>query len=164
MISKSNSVIRIKLIAAINKNRVIGKDNKMPWSIKNDLRHFREITLNHTVIMGRKTYESIGKPLDLRNNIVISGHLKDNRVTVYRSLDEAFEHIKDNEVFIIGGESIYNATIDIADEIYLTYIDALYDGDRFFPEIDMNSFVIDDIEHFKEDIHYAFIHLIRKKD
>ena len=162
MISKSNSVIRIKLIAAISKNHVIGKDNKMPWSIKNDLRHFREITLNHTVIMGRKTYESIGKPLDLRNNIVISRQLKDNRFKVYCSLDEAFKHITDNEVFIIGGESIYNSTIDIADEIYLTYIDAHYDGDRFFPEIDMNRFAICDIEQFDEDIRYAFIHLIRK--
>ena len=69
--------------------------------------------------MGRKTYESIGKPLDLRNNIVISRQLKDNRVKVYCSLDEAFKHITDNEVFIIGGESIYNSTIDIADEIIL---------------------------------------------
>lgn len=146
----------------MSKNHVIGKDNKMPWSIPGDLKHFREITLNHTVIMGRKTYNSIGKPLDSRNNIVISKQLKDNRVIVYPSLDDAFNHLNVHEVFIIGGESIYNAVIDLADEIYLTYINSEYEGDRFFPPIDMNHFIIDDIEVFNEDIEYAFIHLSRK--
>jgi len=130
----------ISIIVAMANNRVIGKDNDMPWGrLPVDLKHFKEITNGNPVIMGRKTYESIGKPLPNRTNIIISRNkdLKINGVSVVSSLDEAievanFENPK--EIFIIGGGNIYNQSINIIDKLYLTLIDLEIDGDTFFPD------------------------------
>lgn len=128
----------IKLIAAIGKNRELGKDNSMMWNLPGDMRFFRATTQGSTVIMGRKTYESIGRPLPKRENIVISrnAELKIEGVMVVSSLKEAIS-AANGDAYIIGGASIYAAALPMADELVLTEIDMDYPGaDVFFPEFD----------------------------
>ena len=128
----------ISIIVAMSKNRVIGKDNNMPWHLSEDLKNFKKITTGKTIIMGRKTYESIGKPLPNRKNIVLSSKLEDENIVVVKNIDEALSlSKKDSEVFIIGGEDIYNQTVHMATKLYLTTIDNNIDGDKYFPEIDL---------------------------
>ena len=135
--------MQIILIAAMAKNHVIGYQNTIPWQIKGEQKLFKEHTFGHTVIMGRKTYESIGKPLVGRKNIVISAQknlLLENKDSIEvihaQNIEEALEACKnDDKVFIIGGANIYKQTIDIADYIYLTIINRDAPGDSFFPEI-----------------------------
>ncbi len=126
----------ISLIAAMANNRVIGKENQMPWHLPADLGHFKTVTMGKPVIMGRKTYESIGRPLPGRKNIVIS------RDENYRleacetavSLEEAMALVDDvEELMIIGGGYLYSQTIPQADRLYLTFIDLDVDGDTHFP-------------------------------
>jgi len=132
----------IILIAAMSENRVIGKGNAMPWNIKGNLAHFKEMTMGYPCIMGRKTWESLPKkPLSGRLNIIISKTMEQESVTqeikICNSLLSAIEFCKDHEkVFICGGESIYKQTLPFADKIDLTMIHGQYDGDTFFPEID----------------------------
>ena len=127
----------ISIIVAMAKDRVIGKDNEMPWHLPADLQHFRKMTSGKPIIMGRKTYESIGRPLPKRHNIIISRN-SDYEVEgcdVVNSLDAALEVAGDvEEIFIIGGGFLYDQTIDAADRLYLTFIDLEIDGDTFFPE------------------------------
>jgi dihydrofolate reductase len=130
----------ISLIAAIGKNNELGKENKLLWSLPADMKHFKDITTLHTVIMGRKTFESIGKPLPNRRNIVITRDVnyKKDGVEVAHSLAHALDLAGDmnEEIFIIGGAELYKDTIDIADKLYITHIDAEdKDADAFFPEI-----------------------------
>jgi dihydrofolate reductase len=130
----------ISLIAAIGRNNELGKGNTLLWSMPTDMKHFRETTTGHTVIMGRKTFESIGKPLPNRKNIVITrdkNYLR-HSVDVAYSLDEALKLIsnKNEEVFVIGGAEIYKQTMPIADKLYITHIQAEEkEADAFFPEI-----------------------------
>lgn len=129
----------ISLIVAMAHNRVIGKDNQMPWHLPADLKHFKNKTLNKTIIMGRKTYESIGRPLPQRKNIVISS--KENYTlegcTTTTSLENALELVKnDEEAMIIGGGNLYNQSIKYADKLYLTFIDLEVEGDTFFPDFE----------------------------
>ena len=132
----------ICIIVAMSKNRVIGKDNNMPWHLSEDLKNFKKITTGKTIIMGRKTYESIGKPLPNRKNIVLSRKLKDKNIVVAKNIDEALslsENEREQEVFIIGGEDIYKQTAHMATRLYLTTIDDNIDGDKYFPEIDLSN-------------------------
>lgn len=127
----------VAIIAAMSSNRVIGNHGKIPWHIPEDLRRFRELTTGHTIVMGRKTFESIGKALPGRSNIVLSN---DQRFSAKgcqtaRSIAEALALGGDGQIFICGGGAIYRATLEIADVIYLTVIDADMEGDTFFPEI-----------------------------
>jgi dihydrofolate reductase len=128
----------VSLIAAVSKNGVIGVDNKLPWYIPQDLKRFKELTTNNVVIMGRKTYESIGKPLPNRLNIVVSRN-KDLEIDGCLVVDSISKAIKkagsDKEIFIIGGGEIYRKSIKFADEIYLTRIDTIHEGDTTFPEL-----------------------------
>ncbi len=137
---------KLSLIVAVADNNVIGKDNKMPWHISEDFKHFKEITTGKPCIMGRKTYESIleqlGKPLPNRTSIVVSrsGYKHEGAVTA-TSLDEALELAKayiseanDNEIMVIGGAQIYKLALPIADRIYLTRVHQEPEGDAFFPE------------------------------
>lgn len=129
----------VTLIAAKAANGVIGKGGKLPWNYPEDLRHFKEATKGHTVIMGRKTYESIGRPLPNRKNIVVSSTLQSPDVTVVPSLKEAFQEcLEDEEVFIIGGQNIYQEALDnhVVDKMLITEIKQAYEGDVFFPEIE----------------------------
>ncbi len=131
----------ISIIAAIGKNRELGIDNKLIWDIPSDLKFFRKTTSGHTVLMGRKTYESIGRPLPKRRNIVISRdtELKIENVEVYNNIDEALKNITE-EVFIIGGENIYSQFIDKADKLYITEIEESYDADAYFPYFNKNNY------------------------
>ena len=128
---------KISIIVAMSQNSVIGFKNELPWHISEDLKNFRKITLNHSVIMGRKTYDSIGKPLKDRYNIVISrdASLKIDGVEVVDSLKKAISKTnKLSEVFIIGGEQIYSIALPIATHMYITKVDGIFDGDAFFPD------------------------------
>lgn len=131
----------ISVIAAMSENRVIGKDNKLPWYIPEDLAWFKEKTKGKPVIMGRKTHESIGRKLPGRLNLVISrdkGYVSSVKyVYTYNSLEDIIEEYEGmSELFIIGGSEIYKKAIPLADKMYLTKISANFEGDTFFPEYD----------------------------
>lgn len=136
------------------KNRVIGNQGKIPWHLPEDLKRFKQITMGHAIIMGRKTFESIGKPLPGRLNIVLSRTREftttdgkniftpvwENGATALdaHSLDDAIRKAGDqNEVFVIGGAEIYRLALPLADKIYMTLIDQEFEGDTFFPEVDL---------------------------
>ena len=129
----------ISLIAAIGKNNELGKDNKLVWNMPTDLEFFRKKTSGHPVIMGRKTFESIGRPMPNRQNIVITRDKTYLRhgVEVVHSLDEALRQAQSKQdIFIIGGEEIFKKAMSIADRLYITHIDATdKDANVFFPEI-----------------------------
>lgn len=126
----------ISLIAALAADRVIGMENAMPWDLPADLAWFKRNTLNKPVIMGRLTWESIGRPLPDRKNIVISRHPgSDERVTWVRSVEEAIAACGDvEEIMVIGGGRIYEQLLPLAQRLYLTHIDAEVEGDTHFPE------------------------------
>lgn len=158
----------ISIICAIGKNRAIGKKNKLLWNIPEDLEHFKKITLGHPVIMGRKTFESIGRPLLDRTNIVVTRDesYQQDKCLVVHSLKEAIQKAKkidSEEVFVIGGGSIYAQVIDLADKLYLTIVDDMVeDADTFFPEYDQFNKVIKE-EHFETDkFNYSFVELIKE--
>ncbi len=132
----------ISLIAAVAKKNIIGNDNKLLWHLPADLKHFKEITSGNTVIMGRKTFQSIGKPLPNRKNIIITRQekFKAEGAEVFHHLKAAIESCAgEPEVFIIGGGEIYRQAINIADKIYLTRIDASFEGDTKFPEFSLSE-------------------------
>ena len=145
----------VSIIVAMAKNRVIGKDNDMPWHLPADLQHFRKVTTGKPIIMGRKTYESIGRPLPKRHNIIISRNCdyKVEGCDVVGSLDEAVKIAGDvEELFIIGGGFLYDETIDQADKLYLTFIDLEVEGDTFFPEYEhLNIQNIASEHHIKDE-------------
>ncbi|MEK6742435.1 MAG: dihydrofolate reductase [Nitrospirota bacterium] len=128
----------ISIIAAMDENRVIGRGNKLPWHLPVDLKRFRMLTLGHPIIMGRKTYESIGRPLDGRKNIVItrqSGYRAEGCIVVH-DLPSAFEACGDvEEAFVLGGESLFRDVLPLADKVYLTVVRTRVEGDVRFPAI-----------------------------
>ncbi len=145
---------KISIIVAMAKNRVIGKDNDMPWHLPADLQHFRKMTSGKPIIMGRKTYESIGRPLPKRHNIIVSrnGDYRVDGCDVVGSLDEAVKIAGDvDELFIIGGGFLYSQTIDQADRLYLTFIDLEVDGDTLFPEYEHLNLTKTASEHHQKD-------------
>jgi dihydrofolate reductase len=130
----------IALVVAMAENNVIGKDNKLIWHLPADLKHFKQITSGHPIIMGRKTFESIGKPLPNRTNIIVTRQteLEVAGCLVANSLAEALMLAQqlDSEVFVIGGAEIYQQALFLADTIYVTKVHHSFEGDTFFPEID----------------------------
>lgn len=129
----------ISLVAAMAKNRVIGKNNQMPWHLPADLAHFKKVTLGKPIIMGRKTYESIGRPLPGRKNIVISRNpdYQLEGCDTVTSLENALALVKDQEeVMIVGGGYLYEIALPIANKLYLTFIDLEVDGDTKFPNFE----------------------------
>mgnify|MGYP002760349732 FL=1 len=127
----------ITMIAAVSENNVIGSDGGIPWDIPEDMKHFRELTTGKTVIMGRKTYESLPEdytPLPGRQNIVLSRSDPDIEAEVVESLEEAYRK-SENQIFIIGGESVYSQAMKDADRLEITRVHREMDGDAFFPEI-----------------------------
>ncbi len=166
----------ISLIAAIGRNNELGKNNQLLWQMPADMKHFREITSGHPIIMGRKTFESIGRPLPNRQNIVITRdqNYLSHGVDVVHSLDEAlrltsalngkrFEETQDEiEVFIIGGGQIYKEAISRANRLYITRVDVASEGaDTFFPEIDPSVWIeasrIENSADEKNPFPYAFL-------
>lgn len=127
----------ISLIAAMDRNRTIGKDNRMPWRLPADMAYFKKLTTGHSVIMGRKTFESIGKPLPGRRNIIIT---RDREFAVEgcivcHSVEEALKFDDGEEVFIIGGAEVYAEFMPHAGRLYITLLEEDFAGDAFFPEI-----------------------------
>ena len=120
----------------MSKNRVIGNNNELIWKLSSDLKRFKELTTSHSVVMGRKTYESIGRPLPNRRNIIITRNLeyKVDGCEIVSSLEEALL-LTNNDCFIIGGGEIYNQSIELADRIYLTLVHKEFEGDTTFPEL-----------------------------
>ena len=144
--------MNISIIVAMSKNRVIGKDNNMPWHLSDDLKNFKKITMDKTIIMGRLTYNSIGKPLPRRNNIVLSRSLEDSKVTIFGSLDKALnESRNEEEVFIIGGADLYSQTMNIATKLYLTTIRDEISGDKYSPDFDISKWNIIDSNSYKKN-------------
>ncbi len=155
----------VSAIVAVANNRVIGKDNDIPWYLPADLKYFKKTTLNHHILMGRKCYASIGKPLPKRTNVIISRdpYFISSNCLVARSIEEALELAYNNgekECFIIGGGTIYEQTEKLWDRLYLTQVDLDVEGDIFFPEIDMKLWKIVSEESHSPDeknpYHYTF--------
>lgn len=157
-------------------NRVIGCDNRLPWRLPNDLKRFRRLTVGHPVIMGRKTYESIGKPLPGRTNIVVTrtrGYLApgcavvDSLEAALKAADEApHDPPEHREAFVIGGAELYAQTLPLAQRIYLTLVHAEVEGDTFFPEFDLSGWCeVSREDHGPDEQHayaYSFITLERR--
>ena len=143
--------MRIIIIVAVATNRVIGRANgEMPWHVKEDFQHFKKTTMGFPIIMGRKSFESLGKPLKGRENIVVTRNANLNYhfddVTIFLSLNEAIEHcklLKKEKIFITGGGEIYKQSISTADEMIISHMKFEAEGEVKFPDIDMNEWYID---------------------
>jgi len=151
----------VSLIVAVSRNMAIGKDNKLLWHIPTDLRYFKQVTQNKSIIMGRKTFESIGRVLPNRHNIVVSTNpeLAIPGATVVRSLDSAFEAATSDEIMVIGGAQIYAQSIHRANKLYVTQVEVdVPDADAFFPEIDKAVWRTVDAGYYQAtDTHPAFV-------
>ena len=149
----------LTIIAAVSINNVIGNNNKLIWKLSNDLKRFKNLTTNHSVIMGRKTFESLPNPLPDRDNIVITrdtNYSKPN-IQVCSSIEDAINLTKtDMQPFIIGGGEIYSQTINIVDKIELTRVHKEFDGDAYFPEIPLDIFELINEEHYNSDLENEF--------
>ena len=149
----------LTIIAAVSINNVIGNDNKLIWKLSNDLKRFKNLTTNHSVIMGRKTFESLINPLPDRDNIVITrdtNYSKPN-IQVCSSIEDAINLTKtDTQPFIIGGGQIYTQTINIVDKIELTRVHEEFDGDSYFPEIPLDIFKLINEENYNSDLENEF--------
>ncbi|MBN09771.1 MAG: diacylglycerol kinase [Flavobacteriaceae bacterium] len=166
----SNSVREITIIAAAAKNDTLGKENKLIWDLPQDLKRFKSLTSGHSVIMGRKTFESMKKPLPNRRNIVITRNknytAKD--VEICYGIQEALVLVKDDsKPFIIGGGEIYKLSMELADCIELTRIHHNFEGDTFFPIIPKNNWKLisnkKNITSNKNNLNFSYLKYIRKK-
>ncbi|MSR67932.1 dihydrofolate reductase [Candidatus Peribacteria bacterium] len=148
----------LSLIVAASENNVIGKDNKLPWHLPDDLKRFKALTRGHPMIMGRKTFESIGRALPDRLNIVVSNTLENAPAgtSLAHSLTAALDLAKDSdEAFIIGGAKLFEIGLSLAEKLYLTRVHATIDGDVFFPEI-TDEWKEKSREHHKKDAEHEY--------
>lgn len=159
----------ITLIAAVAEQNALGKDNKLIWHLPSDLKRFKQVTLNHHIIMGRKTFESLGKPLPNRTSVIITRNpnYKAEGCIVVGSLNEALEVAKeDTNPFIIGGAEIYKQSILMADQLDLTFVHHYFEADAFFPEIDpliwQETFREDHKADDKNKYDYSFVSYTKK--
>ncbi|CAG9613681.1 IS1595 family transposase ISSsu9 [Bacillus rhizoplanae] len=133
----------ISLLVAMDKNRLIGKDNQLPWHLPADLAYFKKVTMGHPIIMGRKTFESIGKPLPGRTNIILTRNknYEMEGCEVIYSIDDVqkMDEQLNEEIFVIGGAEIFKEVLPFADRLYITKIEEVFEGDTFFPEINYNE-------------------------
>tara|TARA_B100000497_G_scaffold19157_1_gene22669 strand:+ start:868 stop:1353 length:486 start_codon:yes stop_codon:yes gene_type:complete len=143
----------ISHLVAVSNNNVIGKDNDLPWKLKKDLLHFKNYTVGKTILMGRKTFESIGKPLPNRNNFIVSTTLQNvNGAEVFKSLDSAIKNVSPGEeVVIIGGGYLFRESINFFNKLVLTQVDCVIDGDIFYPEVNLDQWTLEQSEDFKKD-------------
>jgi len=143
--------MKLSLIVAMAENRIIGINKKMPWHLSADLKKFKKITMGHPIIMGRKTFESIGRPLPGRKNIIISRNAdyQQEGCEVFNNLDKAIQSCDtEEEVFVIGGATLYESILDKSDRLYITEIKKSFEGDTWFPEINQQEWS----EYEREDI------------
>jgi len=155
------------IVACSKEKRVIGKDGKIPWDLPDDRKNFKKITMGNILIMGRKTYESIGHPLEGRVVIVLSNtknFLVEGSLYTVRNLEAAFrlaeqmqKQVRANEIIICGGQSIYEDTIDKVDKIYLAEVESDVEGDTFFPEFNRDNFVLLGIDPGEGEIPHKFL-------
>lgn len=154
----------ITLIAAAGQNNALGKDNQLVWHLPDDFKRFKKLTTGHHIIMGRKTFETFPRPLPNRIHIVLTRQ-KDYKVQgaiVVNSIEEAFAQVKnDPQPFVIGGGEIYKLALDKADKIELTRVHADFEADAFFPELDLDKWILkDSVRHEKDEKHdHAFTYL-----
>lgn len=161
----------ISIIVALSENNVVGVRNQLPWKLSADLKRLKALTMGHHIIMGRKTYESIGKPLPGRTNVIISRN-KDYQAegcVLANSLQHALEiALDDEEVFVFGGGEIFNEAMDKADKIYMTRVHKHIDGDTYFPVVKPFEWRIIDLEEFKADekneYDYSFMTLVKAEE
>ncbi len=161
--------MNISIIAAIAENNVIGKDNKLIWHISEDLKRFKKLTTGHSIIMGRKTYESLPfKPLPNRENIILSSQkgLNFEEAKIIHSINETLNHCKnEEEIFICGGAEIYRSFLPITNRLFLTKVHHTFEGDTFFPEIDYSKWKIESESEMlfdeKSELHYTFINYFK---
>jgi len=143
----------LNAIVAYDINRTIGSDQQIPWRLPADLKHFKKVTMSHPIIMGRKTHESIGRPLPGRRNIVLSRD-KDYFVPgceIVHSIDQALAAVNDEDAFVIGGGQIYRSFLPKVDKIYVTEVEADLDGDTTFPELKSSDWKKIKLEEFDKD-------------
>lgn len=158
----------VSAVVAIAENNAIGKNNQLLWHLPNDLKHFKQITSGHTVIMGRKTYESVGKPLPNRRNIIITRQkISIPGCEVVGSVEEALSLCSaEQEVFIVGGAEIYRLAMPLTDRIYLTIVHREFEADAYFPAINKAEWMETEREEHgtdeKHNIPYSFITLQRR--
>ncbi len=156
------------IIAAMDKNRLIGKDNGLPWKLSADLQNFKKLTSGHAIIMGRKTWDSLGRALPNRKNIVISRdkNLDIPGAYVVNSLAEAGRIAGEMKTFVIGGSQIYQLALNEATEMILTEVDATVEGDAWFPEFDQSDWQKVSTEEYgadeKNEFNFKVVHYIRK--
>mgnify|MGYP001773531455 CR=1 FL=1 len=155
----------ISIIVAMDKKGVIGKEDKIPWHLPRDLKRFRKLTIGKPVIMGRRTFESIGRPLDGRINIVLTRNLKWKKqgVIVVHSVKEAIKKAKENspearEIMIIGGAEIYRQFLPITHRLYLTIVEGEFEGDVYFPELDNEEWKEICREYYPPDQNNTYAH------
>ncbi|MCY3776432.1 MAG: dihydrofolate reductase [Candidatus Aminicenantes bacterium] len=163
--------MRLSIIAAMARNRVIGRDNRLPWRLPADWRRIKRLTMSHHLIMGRKTFESIGRPLPGRISIVLTGRRSYAAagVQVAASLEDALRLAQgDKEVFVGGGAGVYRQTLDLADRMYLTLLPDDFEGDTYFPRYDESHWEVRRTEvHEPEKTdpnRYTFLTLDRLRD
>ena len=153
----------ISHVVAFSENMVIGIDNKLPWNLPKDLQHFKNYTINKSIIMGRKTYESIGRPLPNRNNIVISKTLSNlEGIYICESLDDALNQARtlnknaQNEIVMIGGARVFLESAHLVNKLVLTKVKCNIDGDVFYPRLDFQKFTLENSEEYKQDDLHAY--------
>lgn len=150
---------RRSLVVAVARNRVIGRANALPWRLPDDLAYFKRVTLGHPVVMGRRTYESIGKPLPGRRNIVVTrqADFEAPGCVVVHSLDEAWQAAADaDEVCVIGGTTLFEETLPVADVLHLTEVEAEVDGDTYFPPFDRGAWRETEVLRHAADERHAY--------
>lgn len=154
----------ISIVVAVSENQVIGKDNRLLWHLSNDMKFFKNLTMGGVVIMGRKTFESIGKALPKRTNIVISRQSEwiADQVIITTSIDQAIRQAKEisGQIFIIGGGEIYHQSLDKADRVYLTRVHTDLEGDTFFPDLDISVWQLVECQDFAADEKNEYAHSI----
>lgn len=154
----------IALIVAYAKNKVIGNKGRIPWKIKGEQKRFRELTTGNIVIMGRKSYEEIGRPLPNRTTIVVSNtkRFEDINLLTAKSLREAIELAGDRDIFISGGAGIYEEALLFVEKMYVTEIESVIEGDTYFPEFKEQDFIKEINEKVDGEIPYTYVTYIRK--
>jgi dihydrofolate reductase len=152
---------RISIIVAMAKNRVIGANNKIPWHLPNELKMFKRLTMGHHIVMGRKTYESIGRLLPGRTTVIVTRQLDyavPGAIIAHSLTDAINAAARDDEIFIIGGAEIFREALPIADRLHLTVVDAEPDGDTWMPEWNAGAWRETSAEAFEADDNHAHVY------
>lgn len=156
----------LSILVAHDQQRVIGYKNALPWHIPNDLKHVKQLSTGHTLVMGRKTFESIGKPLPNRKNVVLTRdkNFTPEGVEVIHSIDDIYN--LEGHIFIFGGQTLFEVMIDKVDDMYITVVDGKHQGDTFFPPYTFEDWTVASSEEGqldeKNNIPHTFLHLVRK--